>query len=280
MRAGENLTRLVAVLALLAALLTIWQHAAWAHGKRAWFERAGVRLLTPGVVLTSRVVAGVSDIGYSLMQAGRLRRENMALRDECSRLNADRVRLAEHFAENRQLRQLVGAPLPPNTHKVAVAQVVGRSPGLMRRRITVKVAAGIELAKDDLLLYGGCLAGRITDAEKSMGEAVLVVDPDHAVAVIDQRSRDEGMLYVETPTEGRGDLLRLDKVVGRCDVAPGDLILTSGLGQVYPKGIPVGSVVAVTSNPAGGQVISALVKPFVDFDRLEFVTIARVQSAP
>ncbi len=280
MRAGENLTRLVAVLALLAAVLTIWQHAAWARGKRAWPERAAVRFLYPGVVTTSRVVAAVSDTGFSFMQAGRLRRENMALRDECARLNADRVREAEHFAENRQLRQLVGAPPPPNTHKVAVGQIVGRSPGALNRRVTVKVGGGTELAKDDLLLYGGCLAGRITDAQKSVGQAVLIVDAEHAVAAIDQRSRDEGMLYAETEIEGAGDMLRLDKVVGKCDVQPGDMILSSGIGQVYPKGIPVGTVVAVTSNPAGGQVVSALVKPLVDFDRLEFVTIARVQTAP
>ena len=281
MRAGENLTRLVAVLALLAAVLTIWQHAAWARGKRAWPERAAIRLLNPGVVMISRGVAAVSDTGFSFMQAGRLQRENMALRDECARLNSDRVREAEHFVENRQLRQLVGSPPPPNTHKVAVAQIVGRSPGALNRRVTVKVAGGTELAKDDLLLYGGCLAGRITDADKSVGQAVLIVDAEHAVAAIDQRSRDEGMLYAETQTEGgAGDMLRLDKVVGKCDVQAGDMILSSGIGHVYPKGIPVGTVVAVTSNPAGGQVVSALVKPLVDFDRLEFVTIARVQSGP
>ena len=276
MRADENLTRLVAVLALLAAVLTIWQHAAWARGKRAWPERVAIRLLNPGVVTISRGVAAVSDTGFSFMQAGRLRRENMELRDECARLNSDRVREAEHFAENRQLRALVGAPPPTNTHKVAVAQIVGRSPGALNRRVTVKVEGGTELAKDDLLLYGGCLAGRITDADKSVGQAVLIVDAEHAVAAIDQRSRDEGMLYAE----GGGDMLRLDKVVGKCDVQAGDMILSSGIGQVYPKGIPVGTVVAVTSNPAGGQVVSALVKPLVDFDRLEFVTIARVQVGP
>lgn len=280
MRAGENITRLVAVLALLAAMLTIWQHVAWARGKRAWFEHVAARLLTPGVVVLSRGLTAVGDTGVSFLQAGRLRRENLRLRDEVSSLNADRARMAEEFAENRQLRQLASAPPPPNTRKVAVAQIVGRSPGALLRRVTVKVANGTELAKDDLLLYGGCLAGRIMNADKSVGEAVLIVDSEHAVAGIDQRSRDQGMVYAETQTPGVGDMLRLDKVEGGNDIQPGDIILTSGIGQVYPKGIPIGTVVSVSSNPAAGQAVSALVKPFVDFDRLEFVTIARVQSAP
>ncbi len=58
----------------------------------------------------------------------------------------------------------------------------------------------------------------------------------------------------------------------------GDIILTSGLGQLYPRGIPVGRIERVERAAGGGRVISAVVRPFVDFERLEFVTVARVSA--
>jgi rod shape-determining protein MreC len=72
----------------------------------------------------------------------------------------------------------------------------------------------------------------------------------------------------------------MDKLVGRCDMAPGDIIVTSGVGQVYPKGLPVGRVVAVTYSPGAGGVVSALVQPFADLDRAEFFTVVRIVGSP
>lgn len=280
MRTGENLFRPVGVLVLLALLLTIVQHSAWKRSQRSVAERAVQRVLGPGVVLLSRAGTAVGDLGFSLASAARLRRENRILREECQQLSADRARLMELVAENTQLRSELNCPLPPKLSRVAVVHVIGRTPGLLRRRVTVRAASGVFLAKDDVLLQGGCLAGRVLEANGPQAEAVLLMDAEHAVAGIDQRSRDQGMLYAEPPASGRRDLLRMDKLVGRCDMAPGDVIVTSGVGQVYPKGLPVGRVVAVTHSPGAGGVVSALVQPFVDLDRAEFFTVARVVEAP
>ncbi|MCX7597387.1 MAG: rod shape-determining protein MreC [Armatimonadetes bacterium] len=236
--------------------------------------------MSPGVVLFSRAGTAVGDLGFSLVSTARLRRENRALREECSQLAADRVRLAEIAAENARLRREVGCPLPPKLIRLGVVQVIARTPGPLRRRVTVRAASDVFLAKDDVLLEGGCLAGRVINANGPQAEAVLLVDSEHAVAAVDQRSRDQGMLYAEAPAAGRGDLLRMDKLVGRCDLAPGDIIITSGIGQVYPKGLPIGRVVAVTHSPGAGGAVSALVKPFVDLDRAEFFSVVRSVGAP
>ena len=271
------MTKTLAALCLLAAVLTAWQHAAWGHGLRALPERTLIRLLMPGQVLVARLFTAVNDIGLSLAAAARLRQENRELREEVARLQADRLRLMEYFIENKKLRRELRAPLPPVFSRVAVARVIGRTPGLLRRRITIKVAPGIELAKDDLLLSGGALAGRVIEAHGSIGRAVLIVDHEHALAALDQRSRDQGMLYAEPIVSGP-DMLRMDKLVGRCDLQPGDTILTSGLGQLYPRGLPVGRIEKVVRVSGAGRVVRALVKPFVDFDHLEFVTVARVTT--
>lgn len=280
MRPGESLLRPVAVFVLLALALTALQHSAWKRGHRSLPERAVQRMLGPGVVMLSRASTVVGDLAFSLASAARLRRENRTLREECSQLAADRVRLAEMAAENAQLRKELNCPLPPKLIRVGVAQVIGRTSGPLRRRVTVRTARNVSLAKDDVLLHGGCLAGRIVEADGPQGEAVLLMDSEHAVAAVDQRSRDQGMLYAEAPASGRGDLLRMDKLVGRCDLAQSDIIVTSGIGQVYPKGLPVGRVVAVIHSPGTGAVVSAFVQPFVDLDRAEFFTVVRAIGTP
>jgi rod shape-determining protein MreC len=278
-RAGGNRARLAAALGVAALVLTIWQHLAWSQGQRAWPEKLILRLLMPGVVAVGRVWTGISDVAFSLAAAGRLRAENRRLQEECARLQADKVRLLEYFVENKQLRALLKAPPPQTVKLVGAAQIIGRAPGVWRRRVKIQAAPGVQLAKDDFLLAEGCLAGRVLEAMGPVGEAVLIVDSEHAVAVLDQRSRDQGMLYAE-PAAGGPQLLRMEKLADRCDLRPGDLILTSGLGQLYPKGIPVGQIVEVVSDPANGQVMRALVRPYVDFDHLEFVTVARALPGP
>lgn len=275
--ASEGLGRAAVVLIILALSLTVWQHIAWGRGGRAWPEKLVLRVLTPAVALASSVVAGVHDVAFSLAAAGRLGRDNQCLRDEAARLRADNARLSEQVAENKELRKALNAPMPAELERVAVAEVIARSPGLIKRRAKIRVAQGVELAKDDILLSGGHLVGRLLEASGSVGEAVLIVDSQHAVAALDQRSRDQGMLYAEPPSGGP-DLLRLDKVVGRCDIAVGDLLLTSGLGQVYPKGIPIGRVIQITTSPASSRVLSATVKSPVDLQRLSFVTVGRVSG--
>ncbi|MCD6350797.1 MAG: rod shape-determining protein MreC, partial [Armatimonadetes bacterium] len=272
---SDRLGRVATVLILLAVVLTAWQHAAWSKGERCWPERVLLRLLMPAVGFVSGVEAGVSDIAFSLAAAGKLGRENRWLREENARLRADKIRLAELATENRQLRKALKAPLPAKLEPVGLAEVISRSPGPMRRRVKIRVAGGVELAKNDILLSGGALVGRVLEATGSTGDAELIVDREHAVAAVDQRSRDQGMLYAQ-PAPGGPDLLRMDKLVGRCDLAVGDLVLTSGLGQVYPRGVPIGRIIAISAGPASSRVVSATVKPLADLDRLEFVLVGRV----
>ncbi len=268
------------VYVLLAVVFVVWQHAAAAHGARSLPERIVLRVVGPVASLCSSAVAGAGDVCLSLAAAGRLASENKQLRTELAQLRAQVIELAECRRENERLRHLLRMPMPPNLEFIGLAEVIGRSPGLLNRRLKLRAAAGVELARDDIILDGGYLAGRVLDAAGSIAEAVLIVDQQHAVAVIDQRSRDQGMLYAQPASKGGTSLLRLEKITGRKDVVVGDLLLTSGLGQVYPKGIPVGRVISVLTSPAGKETIAAVVKPLADVDRLELVTVARPRVQP
>jgi rod shape-determining protein MreC len=103
---------------------------------------------------------------------------------------------------------------------------------------------------------------------------MLVMDRQSAVAGIVQRSRARGLV------RGRGrEFLEFEFVVRGGDVQEGDLVITSGLGGIYPKGLRLGQV-ATVSDPGGALMQTATLKPAVDFGRLEqvFVMLRRGQA--
>ncbi len=265
--------RLLVGLAVAAAILTLWQHLAWRGGGRALPERVVIRVVGPVQGWFSALATRVSDVAFSLAAAGSLAEQVRQLRDEVQRLKADKVRAAEAMAEAREVARLAKMPLPGELELVAVARVIGARPGFYRRWVTILAAPGIELQRDDILLSGGALAGRVVEAQGNRAEAILLVDADHAVAGVDVRSRDQGMVYARA---GANELW-MEKIVGRCDLRVGDVIVSSGLGQVYPKGIPIGRVVQVTGTPGSTRAVRAVIEPFVDFDRLELVQVVRVR---
>jgi rod shape-determining protein MreC len=92
-----------------------------------------------------------------------------------------------------------------------------------------------------------------------------MIDGESRISVIVQTTRDTGLL------EGRGDRLPKIRLLPlEAPIQVGDAVITSGLGGSYPKGLPVGVIEAVSSDRDGLH-LDAVVRPFVDFNKLEEV---------
>jgi len=121
----------------------------------------------------------------------------------------------------------------------------------------------------------GGLVGRVVEAHGDRGEVVLLLDAEHAVACIVQPSRDEGMVY-PAPEAQRGEqMLELSKLSRGSEIRVGQTVLSSGLGEVYPPKIPIGKIERVERSPVGGGAVVAYVRPFVDFNHLDYVIVMR-----
>jgi rod shape-determining protein MreC len=111
------------------------------------------------------------------------------------------------------------------------------------------------------------LVGLVTATSTRAGKAMLVLDRQSAVDGIVQRSRSRGIV------RGRGtDELDFEFVVRGSNVRIGDIVISSGLGGVYPKGIRIGKVTSV-SDPGSELLQTAKLVPAVDFGRLEQVFV-------
>lgn len=204
----------------------------------------------------------------SLAELSELRAENVRLRAEVERLRALEPLLDETQAENDRLAAMLGFTSPP-PHQGIAARVVNR--GLSNWFSTIEVDRGAVdgvVAGNPAVSQHG-LVGKVVRVADRTATVLLLTDPQSGVGVHVVRSREPAALVGDSSFQGTCTMRMFSR---DADVVPGDAVLTSGLGDVYPADLQVGTVTAVRHEEQG-LVIEADVAPAVDFGRLEEVFI-------
>lgn len=232
---------------------------------------------TPLTRWTTHISRTVRDGLYVLRNLTELREENERLRAELDQLALTRVRLIELENENRQLRELLAFKRENPNYVVLVAEVVaheqpalvvGGDPNPLVRavRIDQGKADGVELGMPVITAKG--LVGRVTKVGDNWAVVTLLTDKSMAVAAVDQQSRATGVV------QGTGNGLVMRFVPHEQSIEAGDVILTSGLGRQFPKGLVIGTVTEVHRQDIASYQEAVVDSP-VDFTALEYVFVIR-----
>jgi rod shape-determining protein MreC len=201
------------------------------------------------------VVRGFNDLLY-------LRSENARLREENARLLAWREAAARYERENARLRNLLHVTGEPITTFIS-ASVVGESASTFFRTMLLNAGAREGVEKGQAAVAAEGLAGRVMEVGQRSSRILLVTDLNSRIPVMLEQSRTRAILAGDNT-----ELPRLEYLPSSAQVSPGDRIITSGHGGGVPAGIPVGVIASMTDGVVR-------VQPFVPFDRLEVVSIAR-----
>lgn len=169
-------------------------------------------------------------------------------------------------AENSQLRAMLGMVPDPQTTFVT-AHVVGNSAGAFVREVLIAAGARDGILKGQAALTGDGLAGRITEVGDRSARVLLLTDINSRIPVLLESARHRAILAGDNSNEPR--LLYLPP---GAEPMPGDRIVTSGDGGVFPAGLPIGVIGTVEEG-----VVTVL--PFVDWDRLEYLRIVNYELA-
>ncbi|HTY16786.1 MAG TPA: rod shape-determining protein MreC [Myxococcota bacterium] len=195
-----------------------------------------------------------------------VREENEQLHSRVAALEEENLQFREALVESGRLRriaemregfevpmrpgQVVGQDVSPWFHSVLIDR--GRAEG---------VHSGMPVVTDQGVV------GLVTATAPNASRTLLVLDAQSAVDGIVQRSRARGIV------RGQGtDRLAFEFFVRGDDVQVGDVVITSGFGGVYPKGLRLGEVVEVHNEPTR-LLHQAVLRPSVDFGRLEQVFV-------
>ena len=172
--------------------------------------------------------------------------ENKRLKKQLVQLTLENVQLRETTAANERLRKLLQlkSEVPGPSR---VAEVVGRGPSPFLQTIYINKGRKDGLVRGMPVLLPSGVVGRLEKTSGHYSQVVLLNDPGFAVDCLSQRSRVRGVL-TGIPGEGNCQL----KYIARTeDIRAGDIIITSGLDQVYPKGLILGRVLRVDSKVKG-----------------------------
>jgi len=263
----------VIVMIAVAIVLTIGQHRARGSAGVSFAERAAWRVVWP--VQSSLVTFGtvLRNLNTAALHGGRLARENEELRRRVAELEADKMAMYTYYLDNMAMRKKLGwdaTGVPMGTP----ARVINWSSGPQGRRITIEASSPLE--PGNIVRTEAGLVGRVYSAEGNRGTVVMLITADHAVAArILRENGDHGIVYAAPPEQGNGQMLVLSKLPQSADVRVGDRVVSSGQGGVYPDGLPIGVVERVERSEVNVASIVAYVKPFADFDHLDYVRVIR-----
>jgi len=195
--------------------------------------------------------------------------QNKELNQKIDELQGRLQDFEECRLENERLKKLLVFQTTAHDLKFTAAEVISRDPGNWFKTINVDKGSrqGIQVNMTALLPEG--LVGRVVKVSNETAEIMLITDPRSAVSSFIQESRSPGILEgtADTLTRLRMVYIPYDAVVSKEQV-----IITSGLGSLFPKGIPIGKILEAKKDPTG-LYYNATVQPFVDFNRIEEVLI-------
>ena len=227
------------------------------------FERTRVVVIdatAPVLNALSRPVATVVSIIDEVKQLVILRSENATLREENVRLQAWRSMAQQVEAENTRLRDLLRyVPEPPARY--VAARVVADSGGAFVRSLLVNAGGLDGIAKGQAAIVGPGLIGRVAEVGQTSARVLLISDLNSRIPVLVASSRARAVLAGDNSPQQR--LLYLS---ANSQVKPGDNIVTSGHGGVFPAGLRIGTVSSIGKAGVRGA-------PFVDWDRIENVLL-------
>ncbi len=208
--------------------------------RHGWLERARFLLQTaayPIQVAVSSPSTAWNWLSESFATRDALRAENEKLRKQQHELELRTMRFEALARENGELRGLRDA-LPPAAERWLAAEIVNVELDSLRHRILINKGTNNGVFKAQAVLDDKGVIGQTTHVGLWSAEVILITDPEHAIPVQIERTG------LRTIAVGAGDTasLALPYLPGNADVKPGDLLVTSGLGGVFPAGYPVARV--------------------------------------
>ena len=233
--------------------------------ERSLLEDGILSLGSPFLKAAGGVGQGVSGTWHAYVGLRGVELENRRLREQMDALILQSHEAAEARQELERLRTLLDlrAGIP---FESVPARVIARGVDGGARVVTLDRGTGAGVRINQPVITPRGVVGRIIDAAGGASKVQTILDPNAGVAGLIQRTRVQGMIV------GDGDRgCRMEYVSELANVEVGDVVVTSGLDQIYPKGYTLGVIAAIGEGEGLTKIIE--IRPEVDFRRLEEVLV-------
>jgi rod shape-determining protein MreC len=194
-----------------------------------------------------------------------VRAENRQLKEQIEHMRLEQVRLAEDAAQARRLQTLLAFKEQFISRTVA-AQVIGSSGSDHSRIIYIDKGENAGIQRDMAVMTADGIVGKVLLAYPSVAQVLLINDESSGVGALLEKTRLQGVLR----GTANGEVM-LERVMSDEQVPVGETVLTSGGDQIFPKGLPIGTVTKVGSGK--DLFLNIKIKSAADLSQLEEVLV-------
>lgn len=228
-------------------------------------------VLSPFQQATDWVANEIRYVTSVAWEVSTLYEQNKMLRNEVEQLRGINLQANEALAENERLRTMIGYQHSARQFDLVAARVIGRESETWSSMIVIDRGTLNGIQNDMPVVTPQGLVGRVVEAGPNSSKVQLILDPRSSVGTIVQRaeSRVTGIVQGDMDNPTMPQMVNIPK---NADVVEGDVIVTSGFGGIYPKGIIVG-LVSSLKNDDGGLLKIGVLESAVDFQKLEDVMV-------
>ena len=213
-----------------------------------------------------------SSVASQFKSRAQLIEENERLSSENFMQRADLLRMTALEHENEAMRKLLNSPIRHSSKRIFAEVInIDSDPYLQRLVINRGRSDGVYIGMPVITDQG--LVGQVIETNYAYSRILLIVDPNSAVPIVNERNEIRGIAN----GTGAPDELNISNVPRSADIKIGDLLVSSGLGGIYPGGYPVAVVTDVGYSDA--QLFAGIkARPLVFTDRIKYVLLFFYES--
>lgn len=250
------------LLAAVLVILGLMMYSASNSGQQNFITSITSFITTPIQKLSALISGGINDIGDDMTDIDTIRAENELLMKKARELTAQMVDYEELKQENENLRNLLGLKQENEDFQLASATIISRDATDTYYTFIIDKGSVHGISYLDPVITADGLVGYISQVGPISSKVTTILSASSDIGAMDRRTLDGGVLGGDLELASKG-YSKLSYLARDCDVAAGDIIVTSGLGGIYPKNLVIGEVIEIK---AEAQDISlyAVVKPSAD----------------
>ena len=202
----------------------------------------------------------------------KVKQENKELAAKNAELENQLIEYNRMKDENTRLREMFDYSQANQNYNYLGCNIVGYSGGNISNGYIIDKGTNDGLKKDMIIITSVGLVGKITKADTNFSIVQTIMNENIAVAAMVESTRQTTGILQGGVNSKNEKLVTLSNIPMDSEIKEGDVILTSGLGGMYPKEIRIGEVISIDIDSVG-LMKKALVRPYVDFDKLDGVFV-------
>lgn len=254
--------------------------SSWILGQRFESIRSAITTITQPIQRGYLAAENwVMDILQDMQTKKNLEEENIQLKEELERLQKENLELQNDVRRVQELEELYALDTYYKDYPKTGAQIVGLSPNNWYESFIIDKGRVDEIEKYMPVLADNGLAGHVSEVYDHYAKIISVVNKDSYIyGQINRKDGDlvavQGARGYSSPDTGAidEDLCMIQFVTNDIDITVGDEIVTSSLGDIYPPGLRIGTVIEIKPLGTGYESL-AYVKPVVNLEQLDTVLV-------